>query len=41
MKSYLILIQLEQFETINKLGLDLDSFELQIFLDPNNKSNIL
>ena len=26
-----------QFETINKLGLDLDSFELQIFLDPSKQ----
>ena len=28
-------------ETINKLELDLDSFELQSFLDPNNESYIL
>ena len=32
---------LEQFETINKLELDLDAFELQSFLDPNNESYIL
>ena len=28
---------LEQFEVVNTLGLDLDSFELQSYLDPNNK----
>ena len=32
---------ISQFETINKLELDLDSFELQSFLDPNNESYIL
>ncbi len=32
---------LEQFETINKLELNLDAFELQSFLDPNNESYIL
>ena len=30
-----------QFETINKLGLDLDSFELQSFLQPSNKNQEL
>ena len=29
---------LEQFEVVNTLGLDLDSFELQSYLDPNNKN---
>ncbi len=28
---------MEQFEIVNTLGLDLDSFELQSYLDPNKK----
>ena len=30
---------MEQFEIVNTLGLDLDSFELQSYLDPKKKIN--
>ena len=32
---------LEQFETINKLELDLDAFGVDLFLNTNNESYIL
>ena len=32
---------MEQFEVINKMGLDLDSFELQSFLQPSNTNQEL
>ena len=37
MKIYLSDDTMEQFEIVNTLGLDLDSFELQSYLDPNKQ----